>query len=618
MSEITSNNVQEFEYKAEMKQLLNIIIHSLYTHPEVFLRELVSNASDALNKMRIVKLKNENILQAEDELKIIVSVDKANKSFAIEDNGIGMTKDDLINQIGTVASSGTLKFLADLKNNNQEVNESLIGKFGVGFYSIYMVTDEVTIETRNAFNDSTAYRWTSKGESNFTIEEIEKEKRGTVISFKFKESAEEFADEYRLKEILNKYSNFVDFPIFVNEQIVNKVQAIWHKKKEDISKEEANEFYKFITNDYKEPSDYFTVAIEGNINFKSLLFIPSQAPMNLFQDLNDSGLQLYTNKVLIQDNSTELLPDYLRFVRGVLDTEDISLNVSREVAQNTPVLSKIRTILTTKILNYLEELFKQDYDGYILFFKNFSSLFKTGISTDFTNKDRILELFLFESSHTESGKFTTFNGYLSRMKPDQNEIYYLSGNNKEQLNRNPNLEYFLKHDIEVLYFTDPVDLFILPYIGEYDKKQVVSIEKSDIKLDIEIDNEEKLNDDTSSNLIRIFKETLDSKVEDVKASSRLINSPFTLVTGTKGLDPQLEKMMKIMDKDYSGSKKILEINISHPLIKNLSRLDNDSNTEKLKKLINHIYETALLNDGVLSNTNDYIERMIDIMVEATN
>jgi len=204
------------------------------------------------------------------------------------------------------------------------------------------------------------------------------------------------------------------------------------------------------------------------------------------------------------------------------------------------------------------------------------------------------------------------------MKPDQNEIYYLSGNNKEQLNRNPNLEYFLKHDIEVLYFTDPVDLFILPYIGEYDKKQVVSIEKSDIKLDIEIDNEEKLNDDTSSNLIRIFKETLDSKVEDVKASSRLINSPFTLVTGTKGLDPQLEKMMKIMDKDYSGSKKILEINISHPLIKNLSRLDNDSNTEKLKKLINHIYETALLNDGVLSNTNDYIERMIDIMVEATN
>jgi len=244
MSEITSNNVQEFEYKAEMKQLLNIIIHSLYTHPEVFLRELVSNASDALNKMRIVKLKNENILQAEDELKIIVSVDKANKSFAIEDNGIGMTKDDLINQIGTVASSGTLKFLADLKNNNQEVNESLIGKFGVGFYSIYMVTDEVTIETRNAFNDSTAYRWTSKGESNFTIEEIEKEKRGTVISFKFKESAEEFADEYRLKEILNKYSNFVDFPIFVNEQIVNKVQAIWHKKKEDISKEEANEFYK--------------------------------------------------------------------------------------------------------------------------------------------------------------------------------------------------------------------------------------------------------------------------------------------------------------------------------------------------------------------------------------
>jgi len=617
MSEVNSIHKNDFEFKAEMKQLLHLIIHSLYTHPEIFLRELVSNSSDALNKLRIIRLTNDNILNPSDELKINITVNPDEKSFSIEDNGIGMDENDLINNIGTIASSGTLKFLEELKKNSTN-SENLIGQFGVGFYSVFMVTDEVTLETRNYNTDSKAYRWTSKGESSFTVEEIEKETRGTKISFKFKESSEEFATEFRIKEILNKYSNFIDFPINLNGNPVNKVQAIWHKKKEDIGTEEANEFYKFITNDWKEPLDFFNLSVEGTINFKAMLFIPQEAPMNLFQDINDNGIQLYSNKVLIQNNSTELLPEYLRFLKGVLDTEDISLNVSREVAQNTPIISKIKTILTTKILNYLEELSKNNNEVYLKFYKNFSSLFKSGLNTDFTNKDRILELLLFESTKTAEENFTSLNAYVSRMKSDQTEIYYISGNSRKELERNANMEYFSKKDIEVVYFTDPIDLFVLPYIFEYDKKKLVSIEKAEIKEDEANNEQENENKGTFDSLIKHFKEVLGDKVEEVRESKRLVNSAYTLVSGTNAMDKHMEKMMKMMDKDFAVSQRILEINLNHPLIINLNKLFKDGKTEKLNQLIIHIYDTCLLNDGILNNVNDYSERLLNIMIEASN
>lgn len=617
MSEVNSIHKNEFEFKAEMKQLLHLIIHSLYTHPEIFLRELVSNSSDALNKLRIIRLTNDNILNPTDELKIKITINPDEKTFSIEDNGIGMDENDLINNIGTIASSGTLKFLEELKKNSNNT-ENLIGQFGVGFYSVFMVTDEVTLETRKYNTDSKAYRWTSQGESSFVIEEIERENRGTKISFKFKESSEEFATDFRIKEILNKYSNFIDFPIVVNDNPINKVQAIWQKKKEDVSKEEATEFYKFISNDWNEPLDYFNVNVEGTLNFKAMLFIPQEAPMNLFQDINDSGLQLYSNKVLIQNNSTDLLPEYLRFLKGVLDTEDISLNVSRELAQNTPILAKIKNILTSKVLHYLEDLNKNNNEVYLKFYKNFSSLFKSGLNTDFTNKDRILELLLFESTKTEQDKLTSLNAYVSRMKSDQSEIYYVSGNSRKELEKNPNIEYFNKKDIEVLFFTDPVDLFVLPYIFEYDKKKLVSIEKAEIKLDD--DNKENSKDQVEefNNLIKQFKDVLGNKVEDVRESKRLVNSAYTLVSGTNAMDKHMEKMMKMMDKDFNISQRILEINLNHPLIINLNKMLINGKTEKLNQMIDHIYDTCLLNDGILSNVNDYSERMMNIMIEASN
>jgi molecular chaperone HtpG len=619
MSNDISAKVQEFEFKAEMKQLLNIIIHSLYTHPEVFLRELVSNASDALNKVRFLRLTNSDILEPESELKITITTDKDKKSFSIEDSGIGMTREELINLIGTVASSGTLKFLSEMKNQNKTIDGQMIGQFGVGFYSVYMVTDEITIETRNADKNSNGYRWKSKGESSYTIEEIDKSTRGTKIYFTLKEGSEEFADEWRVKQILKKYSNFVDFPIFIGAEEANKVQALWHKKKDDIKTEELDEFYKFISNDYQEPLGNLQLAIEGNINFKSILFIPKVAPPNLFMDTKEKSVHLYSSKIFITDDASQLIPEYMRFLKGVVDSEDLPLNVSREVTQNSPLMTKIKTVITGKVLGMLDEWSQNEKEKYNTFFEQFGSLFKTGLTSDYAHKDKIIELILFDSSKIETGKKTSLNGYVSRLKPDQKEIYYVAGNYRDMVERNPNLEYFKKNDIEVLYLLDPVDLFTIPYIGEYDGKKLVSIEKAELKIDKKNDDKsEKLNKDLSKSLINIFKETLGDKVEDVIESERLVSSPATLVVGKDGLDPQMEKMMRMMDKEFTSSKRILEINTSHHLIKNLSTLNLKSSSDPLlRTCIMQIYEGAMLNEGYLNNPSEFISRMTEIMTSAT-
>lgn len=612
-------NKQEFEYKAEMKQLLHIIVHSLYTHPEVFLRELVSNASDALNKFRFRRLVDHNILQPESELKIDIKIDKETNLFSIEDSGIGMTKDDLINQIGTVASSGTLQFLNAIKEQKQALDANLIGQFGVGFYSVFMVTDEIQIETRFADVDSKPYRWVSEGEDKYYIEQIEREERGTKISFKIKDEYKEFLEVYKIKEVLKKYSNFVDFPIYVNGEKVNTISALWHRKKDDIKDEELDEFYKYISNDYEVPLGHLHLSIEGNINFKALLFVPKTAPPMLFKEIGEKSLQLYTNKVFIQDDCKELLPDYLKFVKGVVDTEDLPLNVSREVIQSSPLIAKMRNVLTGKILTYLEEWAGKDEEKYNTFFKAFGSVFKTGANSDFTNKDRIVELFRFESSNSSKGELTSFNGYVSRLKPDQTEIYYVSGATRDVIEQNPNLEYFKKKEIEVIYLTDPVDIFTFPYIMEYDKKPLKSIDKADIDLSKFGDTaQDNLNEDLSKSLIVLFKEVLGDKVEDVTISKRLIDSPATLVVGKQGMDTQLEKMMQMLDKEFTASKRILEINTSHPLIKNLSKLHTDkNNNELLMKSINVIYEGALLIEGYLNRPNDFVKSITEIMEVAT-
>lgn len=619
MADAEKVTAQEFEYKAEMKQLLHLIVHSLYTHPEIFLRELISNASDALNKIRFRMLTDRNVLDADADLKIAITLDAKEHTFAIEDSGVGMTKEDLIEKIGTVASSGTLEFLQQVKNENRTLDGNLIGKFGVGFYSVFMVAEEVTVETRHAEPNSKGYRWRSGGEGKFTIEEIDKATRGTKISFKLKESAKEFSEDYTVKHIINKYSNFVDFPIFVNNEKVNTVTALWHKPKDQVKEEDLVEFYKFISNDYNPPLGHLQLAIEGAVSFNALLFIPENAPPMWFRDPHEKSLHLYSNKVFIQDDCKELLPEYLRFVKGVVDTADLPLNVSREVTQNSPAMAKIRDILTKKILSFLGDWSKQEKNKYEKFYKTFGPFFKTGVNTDFANREKVIDLLRFESTKMAKGEMLSLKDYVTRMKLEQKAIYYLSGEHRDLLEKNPNLEYFKKNDFDVLLLTDPVDVFVVPSINEYDKKPLQSIDKADLDLAAdEAGKPEALSGDLAKSLLTIFKETLGDKVEDVIESKRLVNSPVTLVVGKDGMDNQMEKMMKLMDKTYSGSKRILEVNVSHPLIKNLSRRNLASPTDPvLRKSILQLYEGALLLEGNLSSPVDFIGRMTELMEEAT-
>ena len=626
MADSTTEQVQEFEYKAEMKQLLHLIVHSLYTHPEIALRELISNATDALNQIRFRQLTDKNVITPDAPLRIGIAVDSKAQTFSITDTGIGMTKTDLTDRIGTVASSGTLEFLQKMKEDNTPFDGNLIGQFGIGFYSVFMITDEVTIETRHADVDSKGYRWQSIGEGKFSIKEIERPQRGTTIRFKLKDEAKEFSETYRVEQVIRKYSNFVDFPVSVSGEQVNTVSALWHKNRNEVTEEERNEFYKFISNDYNLPFGHLHLALEGRVNFKALIFVPETAPLRFFTGEDLKSLHLYSNRVFIRDDCKELLPEYLRFLSGVVDTEDLPLNVSREVTQSSPVMAKIREILTGRILSMLEGWAKSEAEKYEQFFKNFGVLFKTGLGSDFTNKDRLIDLLRFESTKTEKGKFTSLEAYVAGMSADQTEIYYLSGDNRDEVERNPNLEYFKKKDIEVLLFTDPTDLFNTPHLTEYDKKPLKSIEKADIDLKVDEEGQnEALTDDTSKPLMTVFKETLGDKVEDVVASKRLVNSAATLVVGATGMDAHLERMMKMMNQQVSASKKIMEINVSHPLIKNLAQLNesksNDdeskSNDAFLKICILQLYEGALLIDGNMESTTEFVARMTGIMQQAT-
>ncbi|RMG62495.1 MAG: molecular chaperone HtpG [Calditrichaeota bacterium] len=612
------SRVEEFQFQAEMEQLLHLIVHALYTHREIFLRELISNASDALNKIRFRMLTDKNVLDPDADLKITIEVDPKEGHFAIEDTGIGMTRDELIREIGTVARSGTLEFLKQLQQQKGAVDASLIGQFGVGFYSVFMVADEVTIETRHADPDSKAYRWRSRGTGTFTIEEIDRPNRGTRISFKLKEDAREFSDPERVKQIIKRYSNFVDFPIYLGKEQVNRVTALWQLPKGEIKEEELVEFYKFIANDFNPPLAHLHLSLEGAVSFKALLFIPETAPPVFLRDDLEKSVHLYSRKVLIQEHSKELLHEYLRFVRGVVDSEDVPLNVSREWVQSSPVITKIRQVLTGKILSWLEDLAKNEPRKYLQFYKNFGSLFKMGVNADFEHRDRIIKLLRFETTLTEPDEPISLQQYVERMKTDQKAIYYLTGEHRDLLLKNPKLEYFLANEIEVLLLTDPVDVFVVPSIGEFDGKPVQSIEQAELDTGTVEKSEEALSANLSDNLIQVFKQVLGDRVEDVVVSRRLVSSPVILVAGKEGLDSQMEKMMKLLDRDFKGSKKVLEINPTHPLIKNLARLAlGDGQNSLLRSCILQLYEGAQLLEGNLESPAEFVQRMTEIMQEAT-
>ncbi|MGB9851586.1 MAG: molecular chaperone HtpG [Candidatus Kapaibacteriota bacterium] len=616
--EQVEKGVQEFEFVAEIKQLLDIIINSLYTHPEIFIRELISNASDALHKIRFKRLTEPNILNPEAELRIDITVDPEKATFKIEDSGIGMTKEEVITQIGTIAHSGTANFLKSIKKDGENLDLNLIGKFGVGFYSVFMVTDEVTLETRSYLPDSVGVRWKSNGKEKYLVEEIEKPNRGTLIYFTLKDEYKEFAQTEKVKKIIKKYSNFVDFPIYINNEKVNTIDAIWRKRKEEVSKEDIESFYKFLTGDEKPPLSYLHFSVEGNVNFNALLFIPDTPPTYYWRDFFDKTISLYSHKIFIQDDNPEIVPDYLRFVRGVLDTDDLPLNISRETVQNSPVIAKIRQILTNKILTHLEELAENEKDKFAKFTQNFGQILKGGLTIDSANRERIINLLRYQSTLLDENEYTSFKDYISRMKENQKSIYYVITDSRSSLNRNPNLEYFLKNNLEVLIMTDPIDSFIVPFIGEYDGKKLQSIDKVDVEICTDKDDTQRLEPDVAKKLFERIQSVLGERILNVQESNRLVDSPVTLVAPYFGYDPQSERIFKIIDKNYQKSKKILEVNTAHPLIKNLAKILLEREDEEIiDKVIEQLYFQTLVLEGELEEPTKHITILNEILQKYT-
>jgi len=587
--------------------LLHLIINSLYTHKEIFLRELVSNASDALNKIQFRLLTDTDVLQPEADRRIDIRGDKNENTLTITDAGIGMTKEDLVERIGTVASSGTVSFVEEMQKSGKPIDAQMIGQFGVGFYSAFMVSDRVTIETRASDVDGTGYRWSSDGGGSYTVEQIEKDDRGTSVILHLKDDETEFAETWRLKEIIRKYSNFVDFPIHVDDEQVNTVKALWHRKKDELNEDELNEFYKFISNDFEKPLDHLHLHLEGRVSFRAILFVPSRAPVGLFREDHEFGLHLYSSNVFIQDDCKSLLPDYLRFIRGVVDTEDLPLNVSREITQNSLVMVKLQQIITGKVLSMLTEWALDDSDKYDAFFKEFGTLFKTGLGSDFTNRDEIIELLRYESTGTDAGKTASLSQYVDRMQSGQKDIFYLLGSDRISAENSPNLEYFKSNDLEVLLLIEPVDVFTISSLTKYKDYEIKSIEKADLDLETESDSDKAgLSEHAENKLIERFKSVLGDRVEDVVASKRLVDSAATLVVGKEGMDAQTERMMRMMDQNFTGSKKVLEINPRHVLIQNLSRLrDSSGKDELIGHAILQLFEGALLLDGSLEKPVDF-------------
>lgn len=607
------SKVEEFQFQAEMSQLLHLITHSLYSHREIFLRELVSNASDALNKLHFAALTDSSILGEDGDLKIQLTLDEEKKSLTISDNGIGMNKDELIANIGTIANSGTSNFMQNMTGDKTKDIE-LIGRFGVGFYAVFMVSDEVTVESRS-YQDEKGWRWISNGTGSFTIEEIEKPTRGTSISFTLKEDAAEFATKWKVDSIIKKYSDFVSFPIFVGEEQANKSTALWARSKDEVTEEEYKEFFGYIAHSGGEPMSWQHLSVEAPVQFNSILYIPTEPDRFNGQQEQHSKVHLYVKRVFIQNDCKDLLPPWLRFVQGVVDSEDLTLNVSREVTQDSPVMAKIQKYLVKKIMGELSDWAKSDKEKYDNFWSKFGNFIKEGIHADPGHKEKLLDLYRAQSSNGADA-WVSLQDYVDRMKDGQEEIYYVYGKNRAAIESNPNLEYFKKNEIEVLYITEEIDDFVMPTMGPYLEKQIVGIDKADLKLDAaedepkETESEEK----TKNSLIDLFKTTLGDKVSDVTPSNRLVDSACTLVSPKEGMNANMERMMKMMDQNFQGAKRVMEINLKNPLIQSLGTIQEKNGGDPLlTEMIDQLFESASLLEGSLEDPAPMAARSAKLM-----
>lgn len=616
---MNSNNLQEEtrEFQAEVKQMLDIVINSLYTNREIFLRELISNASDALEKLRYLKITNKEILDRDLPLEISINTDDIAHTLTIQDTGIGMTREELVENLGTIAHSGSKAFIKQLTENDRKDVE-LIGQFGVGFYSAFMVADKVTVYTRSCLPEAQGYIWSSEGTGSYTIKEALDLKRGTKIVLHLKNDAQEFAKPETIKRIIKQYSGFVQFPILVNGEKANTVQPLWTKNKNEVSDEEYNEFYKYIANAYDEPLFRLHFSADAPLSINALLFVPKENLERFGFGQLDPGVNLYCRKVLIQQQAEGILPKWLRFVKGVVDSEELPLNISRETMQDNMLVSKLRRVLTSRFLKFLNEQSRTETEKYNDFWKKFGIFIKEGLATDFEHKEELLKLLRFESSKTEPGKLISLKEYLDRKTTGQKAIYFLNGPNREVIEASPYLEIFRKKDLEVLYTFDAVDDYVLNQLGEYEGNKFVSADQENLELPDDGGHTpaaDGLAEADVNALADWLKQQLGEKVTDVKASKRLTDSP-AIVLNPGYMTNSMQRMMQLINKelDYPVPK-VLEINTTHPIIKRLDIL-RKNNDPFAKVAAEQIYDNALIAAGLNFDPQGMVNRLNQILERA--
>lgn len=626
---------QTMGFQAEVKQLLQLMIHSLYSNKEIFLREMISNASDAVDRLRYEALDKPEIYENDPDLKIIISYDKDKRTITISDNGIGMTREDTIAHLGTIAKSGTKEFMSLLTGDEQK-DAALIGQFGVGFYSGYIVADKITVETRKAGTPAMeAVRWESTGEGDFTVETIEKTSRGTDITLHLREGEEDLLTNWRLKSIIRKYSDHIPVPIQMEEDIwdeeakamkpgtelatVNQASALWARSKSDVTDEQYKEFYKHVSHDFNDPLTWTHNRVEGRTEYTQLLYIPQQAPFDMWDRNNRGGIKLYIKRVFIMDDAEQLMPVYLRFVKGIIDSNDLPLNVSREILQESRDVKMIREGSTRRVLSMLEELASSDEqekkDQYAKFWPQFGQVLKEGVGEDAANKDRIAKLIRFASTHHDTDlQNVSFDDYISRMKEGQDKIYYVTAENYAAAKNSPHLEIFRKKGVEVILMTDRVDEWMLSFLTKFEDKELVSVAKGGLDLGTLEDEEEKKHfEETQTDykdLVEKMKKVLEEQAKEVRVTHRLTDSPSCLVADDNDLSNNLQRMLKAAGQGAPDTKPILEINPDHPLVQRLKKEDT-----RFDDWTHILFDQAILAEGgVPSDPAAYVRRINDLLL----
>ncbi|NWF63450.1 MAG: molecular chaperone HtpG [Chloroflexi bacterium] len=610
-------DAQQFTFKAETKQLLHILIHSLYKDREVFLRELLSNASDAINRLRFEMLTNQNVLDPGAELKIRIKVDKDNRTITVQDTGIGMTHDELVDHLGTIAQSSARKFLEAAKEKGQDAS-GLIGQFGVGFYSVFMVAEWVRVTSRSFRPDAQAVTWYATGDDTYQVAPAEMTERGTRIEIKLKEDAAEFAEDYRLKNIIHKHSDYIGFPIYVgeDEKPVNKQTSLWRTARNEIKDEQYKDFYRQTTLDFEDPLLHIHMVTDAPVQLCALLYIPANAERGVFSLRKEDGLKLYSRNILIDEYNKDLLPEYLRFVQGVVDSEDLPLNVSRETVQSSGLMPKLKKALTNQVIKELEALAKKDAEKYSAFWSEFGVYFKQGIAASPADVETITPLLRFKTN-TNPDAWSSLDEYVSRMKDGQKVIYYIVGEDPKAALRSPHLDAFNANGTEVLLLTEPMDSFMLMGLRkfkDYELKSVSGAEGDGAEPPKAESEAEKIPEGDFNTLIEKFKQALGERVTDVRASNRLVASVARLVDADANSSPNLQRVYKYLGKEYAIPKKVLELNPSHDLLKNLLKLEEGSELQTI--VIEQIFDSALLVEGLHPDPSSMAERVQRIMEAA--